>query len=86
MTLLEISQQVTESMLATIGKRIDLMVESYRNGMDRKEWYATKTGACNALDAAIDQMMKNGMIINRDYNKLDDAMNRLAFLEYGGNE
>lgn len=86
MTLLEISEKVTESMLTTIGKRIDLMVESYRNGMDRKEWYATKTGACNALDAAIDQMMKNGMIINRDYNKLDDAMNRLAFLEYGGNE
>lgn len=86
MTLIEISHKVTESMLTTIGKRIDLMVESYRNGMDRKEWYATKTGACNALDAAIDQMMKNGMIINRDYNKLDDAMNRLAFLEYGGNE
>lgn len=86
MTLLEISEKVTESMLTTIGKRIDLMVESYRNGMDRKEWYATKTGACNALDAAIDQMMKNGIIINRDYDKLDDAMNRLAFLEYGGNE
>lgn len=86
MTMIEISQQVTESMLTTIGKRIDLMIESYRNGMDRKEWYATKTGACNSLDAAIDQMMKNGMIINRDYNKLDDAMDRLADLEYGGNE
>lgn len=84
MTLLEISQQVTESMLATIGKRIDLLTESYRNGMDRKEWYATKTGETNALDMAIDQMMKNGMIINRDYNKLDDAMDRLAGLEYGG--
>lgn len=84
MTLLEISEQVTESMLATIGKRIDLLTESYRNGMDRKEWYATKTGETNALDMAIDQMMKNGMIINRDYNKLDDAMDRLADLEYGG--
>lgn len=84
MTMIEISQQVTESMLATIGKRIDLLTESYRNGMDRKEWYATKTGETNALDMAIDQMMKNGMIINRDYNKLDDAMDRLADLEYGG--
>lgn len=84
MTLLEISEKVTESMLITIGKWIDLMVEAYRNGMDRKEWYSTKTGACNALDMAIDQMMKNGMIINRDYNKLDDAMDRLADLEYGG--
>lgn len=84
MTLLEISEKVTESMLATIGKRIDLLTESYRNGMDRKEWYATKTGETNALDMAIDQMMKNGMIMNKDYNKLDDAMDRLADLEYGG--
>lgn len=86
MTMIEISQQVTESMLTTIGKRIDLLTESYRNDMDRNEWYATKTGETNALDMAIDQMMKNGMIMNKDYNKLDDAMDRLADLEYGGNE
>jgi hypothetical protein len=81
MTKIEVSETLTETMLKTIGERIDHMV-AQRSELPSTEWELVLNGAVNALDKALDNMLEAGLLLTSDYNDLDDAMDNLAELEY----
>lgn len=81
MTSIEISKQITESMLKTIGDRKDHMI-AQRSMLDNDEWVIVLNGIVNALDKVLDNLLDDRLLLTSDYNKLDDAMDTLADLGY----
>lgn len=81
MTKIEVSEQLTEIMLKTIGERIDHMV-AQRSMLDNDEWVIVLNGIVNALDKVLDNLLDDRLLLTSDYNELDDAMDTLADLEY----
>lgn len=81
MTSIEISHQITETMLQTIGDRKDHMI-AQRAMLDNDEWVIVLNGIVNALDKVLDNLLDDRLLLTSDYNKLDDAMDVLADLGY----
>lgn len=81
MTSIEISHQITETMLTTIGNRKDHMI-AQRAMLDNDEWVIVLNGIVNALDKVLDNLLDDRLLLTSDYNKLDDAMDTLADLGY----
>lgn len=81
MTKIEVSEKLAETMLRTIGDRIDHMI-AQRSQLASTEWELVLNGAVNALDKALDNMLETGLLLTSDYNTLDDTMDNLAELEY----
>lgn len=81
MTSIEISHQITETMLKTIGNRKDHMI-AQRAMLDNDEWVIVLNGIVNALDKVLDNLLDDRLLLTSDYNKLDDAMDVLADLGY----
>lgn len=81
MTSIEISKQITESMLHTIGDRKVHMI-AQRAMLDNDEWVIVLNGIVNALDKVLDNLLDDRLLLTSDYNKLDDAMDTLADLGY----
>lgn len=81
MTSIEISHQVTQDLLQTIGNRIEHMI-AQRSELPLEAWVLVLNSAVNTLDKVLDEMLDSGLLLSSDYNTLDDAMDTLADLGY----